>query len=164
MSPELLEELIEQSTNWGGVEQNWLKPTILNLSNIDFWAYVVHHFDQIRVEQDILRYLVSLGIPGPLRGLLWQLFTHSKEQVNEKKYRQLVKLSSPHEKWIQRDLSRTFPKLDYFKERKGRDLLYNVIKAYSICDEQVGYCQGIHFIVGCLLLHVRLFFYFEIEK
>lgn len=64
--------------------------------------------------------------------------------------------SSPHEKLIRRDLPRTFPTLDYFKEQdgEGQDMLFNVIKAYSLFDTHVGYCQGLHFVVGVLLLHV----------
>lgn len=31
----------------------------------------------------------------------------------------------------------------------------NVVKAYSLYDEEVGYCQGLQFIVGPLLLNVR---------
>ena len=30
----------------------------------------------------------------------------------------------------------------------------NVVKAYSLYDEEVGYCQGLQFIVGPLLLNV----------
>lgn len=32
---------------------------------------------------------------------------------------------------------------------------FNVVKAYSIYDEEVGYTQGLQFIVGPLLLNVR---------
>lgn len=33
--------------------------------------------------------------------------------------------------------------------------LFNVLKAYSIMDNEVGYCQGLSFIVGILLIHVN---------
>lgn len=32
---------------------------------------------------------------------------------------------------------------------------FNVVKAYSIYDDEVGYTQGLQFIVGPLLLNVR---------
>lgn len=32
---------------------------------------------------------------------------------------------------------------------------FNVVKAYSLYDEEVGYTQGLQFIVGPLLLNVR---------
>jgi len=45
---------------------------------------------------------------------------------------------------IEKDLQRTFPDLGLFMEpiSSGKNLLYNVLKAYSQYDLQVGYCQG----------------------
>lgn len=78
----------------------------------------------------------------------------------ETTYSTLLKQTSPHEKAIMRDLSRTFPNHEYFKEGgepgtgTGQENLFNVVKAYSLYDEDVGYCQGLQFIVGPLLLNV----------
>jgi hypothetical protein len=36
----------------------------------------------------------------------------------------------------------------------GQEVLYNVIKAFSVYDLEVGYCQGLPFIVGLLLMHM----------
>lgn len=33
--------------------------------------------------------------------------------------------------------------------------LFNTLKAYSILDEEIGYCQGMSFVMGLLLMHVR---------
>lgn len=56
---------------------------------------------------------------------------------------------------IQRDIPRTYPELDFFKDgERGQSLLFNVIKAYSVHDKEVGYCQGSAFIVGLLLLQM----------
>lgn len=38
---------------------------------------------------------------------------------------------------------------DFFKES-----LFNVMKAYSLHDREVGYCQGSAFIVGLLLMQM----------
>lgn len=38
----------------------------------------------------------------------------------------------------------------------GQLALYNLLKAYSLLDEEVGYCQGLSFIAGVLLLHVSI--------
>ena len=61
---------------------------------------------------------------------------------------------SPHERAIRRDLSRTFPEHSFFKERDGvgQESLFNVLKAYSVHDKEVGYCQGSP---GLLLMQVR---------
>eukprot|EP00158_Paraphelidium_tribonemae_P006522 Partr_v1_DN27869_c1_g1_i1_m22500 putative ecotropic viral integration site len=74
----------------------------------------------------------------------------------EDAYVELLKLSSPYEKMIIRDLSRTFPKHEFFKhaDGSGQESLFHVMKAYSLYDPEVGYCQGLSFIVGALLLNM----------
>ena len=63
---------------------------------------------------------------------------------------------SPQESIIQRDIHRTFPAHDYFKDTGGlgQDSLYRISKAYSVLDQEVGYCQGLSFLAAALLLHV----------
>lgn len=63
---------------------------------------------------------------------------------------------SPSESLIQRDVARTFPEHTFFadKEGSGRDALFNVLKAYALYDAELGYCQGMAFVAGLLLLHM----------
>ena len=58
---------------------------------------------------------------------------------------------------IRRDIARTYPEHDFFKEKDGlgQESLFNVMKAYSLHDREVGYCQGSAFIVGLLLMQVK---------
>ena len=99
---------------------------------------------------------IQAGIPAQLRGLCWQLLSASKDEEMEIIYAYYIRQNSPHEKQIRKDLSRTFPQQDYFKDVKGvgQDNLFNVVKAYSLYDEECGYCQGMQFIVGPLLMHM----------
>ncbi|KAG1647227.1 hypothetical protein G6F44_000002 [Rhizopus delemar] len=121
----------------------------------EFWASVITDFHKVlRTDHDKFCAHLSRGIPAPLRGMLWQLFSDAINNNLEEKYRDLLNEPSPYEKLIRRDLPRAFPHVDYFNTKKGEEGLFNVIKAYSLFDEQVGYCQGIHFLVGCLLLHM----------
>lgn len=71
-------------------------------------------------------------------------------------YAYYLRQTSSHEKQIRKDLSRTFPEQDYFRDGKGvgQENLFNVVKAYSLYDEECGYCQGMQFIVGPLLLNM----------
>ena len=64
---------------------------------------------------------------------------------------------SPHERAIRRDLNHTFPEHSFFKERDevGQESLFNVLKAYSVHDKEVGYYQDSPFMVGLLLMQVR---------
>lgn len=62
----------------------------------------------------------------------------------------------PSEQVILRDIHRTFPAHDYFKQAggEGQESLYRISKAYSLYDEEVSYCQGLSFLAAALLLHV----------
>ena len=64
---------------------------------------------------------------------------------------------SPSEATIQRDINRTFPAHDYFRESGGvgQDALFKISKAYAVYDEEIGYCQGFSFLAAALVLHVR---------
>lgn len=108
---------------------------------------------------DLQRALVA-GIPFPLRGTIWQIFSTSKNPDLEQVYTNvLLSTPSPQEKLIRKDINRTFPKQDYFRHKdgpNGQESLFNVCKAYSLYDPEVNYMQGIAFIVGPLLLNVRL--------
>ena len=60
------------------------------------------------------------------------------------------------EKFIKRDVHRTFPEVELFSaaDGLGQHMLYNVLRAYASYDTEVGYCQGTAFIVGSLLMHM----------
>lgn len=107
---------------------------------------------------DAIKELVRRGVPSNLRAKIWKLLAKAQEtspQTSEH-YQSLLRSSSNCEKLIQRDIARTYPEIEYFKDESGpgQEGLFNVIKAYSIHDEEVGYCQGSAFIVGLLLLQL----------
>ena len=60
---------------------------------------------------------------------------------------------------IERDLKRTFPHHEFFvastaKGDAGRAALANILKAYAMHDSKVGYCQGMAFVAGLLLIYL----------
>ena len=97
------------------------------------------------------------GIPHHFRGIAWQLLCDAHESKDKPKYAEYMKTQSACEKVIRRDIARTYPEHDFFKKKDGvgQEALFNVMKAYSIHDREVGYCQGSAFIVGLLLMQVR---------
>ncbi|RCH99778.1 hypothetical protein CU098_003564 [Rhizopus stolonifer] len=130
-----------------------------NSSDIDweFWTALTDDFSAVALK---LPHLVSAklraGIPPKVRGVIWQAMSQSASLNLETVYGQLVAESSPYERIIQRDLARTFPGIEMFKQEggSGQQSLERVLKAYSLYDSLVGYCQGLAFLVGPLLLNM----------
>ena len=123
----------------------------------EFWGTVMSNYQEVaRTQPRDLSRAIQAGIPAALRGMMWQLMSSSKDEEMEIIYAYYLKQTSPHEKAIRRDLNRTFPEQDYFQDGKGigQENLFNVVKAYSLYDPEVGYCQGMQFVVGPLLLNV----------
>jgi hypothetical protein len=62
---------------------------------------------------------------------VWQLLAGTSTTQVHDQYTEYLRQTSPYEKVIIRDISRTYPELDFFKdEGKGQQHLFNVIKAY----------------------------------
>merc|ERR1719422_2790744 len=103
-----------------------------------------------------IKELVRQGIPHHFRGMAWQVLCGAHQSQDKAKYSPLLRTQSACEKVIRRDIARTYPEHDFFKKKGGvgQEALFNVMKAYSIHDREVGYCQGTAFIVGLLLMQM----------
>ncbi|KAM7407112.1 hypothetical protein PAMA_003035 [Pampus argenteus] len=105
------------------------------------------------------------GVPKSRRGEVWLLLSHQhrlchrlphRQHAPDTPYYDLLKQLTAQQHAILVDLGRTFPTHQYFSAQLGTGQLslYNLLKAYSLLDTEVGYCQGISFVAGVLLLHM----------
>ncbi|EGG05010.1 uncharacterized protein MELLADRAFT_78210 [Melampsora larici-populina 98AG31] len=134
-----------------------LEPAPVSLIDWDFWGSVMNDYETVaKKKPKELSRAIQSGIPPALRGMMWQLMSSSKDVELEMEYSRLLNLPCQYEKSITRDLNRTFPQLEYFKESGGvgQDSLLAVCKAFSLYDEEVGYTQGLQFIIGPMLLNM----------
>ncbi|KAK2840034.1 hypothetical protein Q5P01_013774 [Channa striata] len=116
-------------------------------------------------KEEIYRALCQ-GVPKSRRGEIWLLLSHQhrlrhrlpqRQLAPDTPYHDLLKQLTAQQHAILVDLGRTFPTHQYFSAQLGAGQLslYNLLKAYSLLDTEVGYCQGISFVAGVLLLHMR---------
>ena len=124
------------------------------------------------IAHDRLRDLVRRGVPRAKRGAIWKFLIQQEasapfrlpaDAVNDpaievnRPYGELLTLLTIHQHAILIDLARTFPNHPYFNKQlgPGQLSLFNLLKAYSIIDTNVGYCQGLSFVAGILLMHLE---------
>ncbi|XP_043077584.1 ecotropic viral integration site 5 protein homolog isoform X4 [Puntigrus tetrazona] len=120
----------------------------------DIWGDVIKDWDDwCKRKVGQIKVLTRRGVPAHRRPAVWQLLCDVQNVALEQKYSDLLKSSSRSETLILRDLARILPQHQLFHNKVGtcQKQLFNVLKAYSILDQEIGYCQGSVFIVGLLL-------------
>ncbi|XP_064607616.1 TBC1 domain family member 1-like isoform X2 [Liolophura sinensis] len=129
-------------------------------------------------EATVLLNSVKIGVPRTKRGEVWQYLVEQHQHNNPSLaalnptrnqgvgYEDLLKQLTTHQHAILIDLGRTFPGHPYFSPQlgPGQLALFNLLKAYSLLDKEVGYCQGLSFVAGVLLMHMEETVAFETMK
>nr|XP_036233743.1 TBC1 domain family member 4 isoform X2 [Bactrocera oleae] len=136
---------------------------------IERWEQIIER-DSMKIankkDPKVLAQAIKCGVPRSKRGDVWTFLAdqHSMNTapVDTRKfpnfntpYHTLLKNLTEHQHAIFIDLGRTFPNHKFYKDPLGvgQLSLFNLLKAYSILDPELGYCQGLGFICGILLLH-----------
>ncbi|KAF3985817.1 hypothetical protein FT663_01735 [Candidozyma haemuli var. vulneris] len=110
-----------------------------------------------------LMVFLQKGIPFQLRPLIWQKLV----TVNQENHSYIPDSSSmlynnfQHSynadiaKQINKDLGRTFPNIAFFERSDTIKSLQTVLNVYANYDLELGYCQGLLFLVGTLYSQLR---------
>ncbi|KAI9015789.1 rab-GTPase-TBC domain-containing protein [Phycomyces nitens] len=122
------------------------------------WLSIVGKLDAGTAKKDAkLKKLVRSGIPGSVRARAWQFLAGSMDYKKKGYYESLGK-RKPTEIYsvIERDIARCYPDHSQFNDANGQGQLdlRNILKAYSQHNPQVGYCQGMGRLAGCMLMHM----------
>ena len=165
-------ELMEKGDNVNKNSSSITSAPVLVTSNEDFENFLINFNEEVYeiADLDKIRKLLLKGVPNESRDTIWlwlskQYLIRNYKQIQKNKknlnlkydlsYNELLKDNTTHQHAIMIDLGRTFPMHPNFSQKfsAGQLALFNVLKAYSILDPDVGYCQGLSFIVGILLIH-----------
>ncbi|AAS53213.2 AFL161Cp [Eremothecium gossypii ATCC 10895] len=147
---EFLQTIQPEEKKKGDVEELDEEEEEMRKIDWQFWTSVVNNFATVAKNDSAkLEEKVSDGIPKQIRGIIWQLISNSKSKEIRQLYQDLLQIPSEHEKAIQRDISRT-----KFIPVDKTESLFNVLKAYSLFDPEVGYTQGMAFVTAPLLINV----------
>ncbi|XP_010190644.1 PREDICTED: TBC1 domain family member 4 isoform X2 [Mesitornis unicolor] len=130
---------------------------------------------KIRCDMEDIHSTLKEGVPKSRRGEVWQFLAvqhrvrhrlPNKQQPPDISYKELLKQLTAQQHAILVDLGTSFPTHPYFSAHLGAGQLslFNLLKAYSLLDKEVGYCQGISFVAGVLLLHMSEEQAFEMLK
>ena len=121
-------------------------------------------------KQEFIHFM-QFGLPNSFRPLAWNIVNNinCSNDINYVINNNIYNYNNLYKKFlfsflektksglIYRDVKRTFP-LQYYnsvnklKKENDEKSLYNVLKAFWNIDEEIGYCQGMNYITGFLLI------------
>ena len=107
------------------------------------WQDMLEHYKKYQtLKKYKLKSRTRKGVPDNLRSYVWQLFAEKDKLVTELT--------------IIKDLDRTFPMCQLFKEKygKGQRKLYRVLSNYSKYNKKLGYVQGMGYLAAIFLLYM----------
>lgn len=105
--------------------------------------------------------LLNQGIPFQLRSTIWKKYFLINYNNEIPETSQLVYMNFQHSyntetsDQINKDLNRTFPTISFFRDQNNIKQLEVVLNVYANYDVELGYCQGLLFLVGTLFYHFK---------
>jgi len=131
--------------------------------SMEEWRLLLSNSKDFQIEQPRLYSSLHQGVPRDLRKRIWLYLANvdKLKQENAKKgitYKSLLQMKCAESYRIHKDIPRTFPNHEFFMENRKDRLqhLENVLHAYANYDPEVGYTQGMNFLVGTLIYYMHL--------
>ncbi|KAI2795275.1 hypothetical protein POX_a01880 [Penicillium oxalicum] len=127
------------------------------MTELEFWAALVADYPQTAQRLPTLTSnKIQQGVPPPLRGVVWPSLAGARDPALVEDFQRLSGESSPYDGLIGKDIGRSFPNVEMFRDPngEGQQMLARVLRCFSLYDSQIGYCQGLGFVVGPLLMHM----------
>uniref|UniRef100_UPI0037E70D09 growth hormone-regulated TBC protein 1-A isoform X1 n=1 Tax=Semicossyphus pulcher TaxID=241346 RepID=UPI0037E70D09 len=122
------------------------------------WSKLLKGKNKVQKNVKLKRY-VRKGIPNEHRALIWLASSGAQDKLEKNPGYYQSLLGAQHDpklvETICTDLNRTFPDNVQFRKTRNpclQKVLYNVLLAYGTHNPSVGYCQGMNFIAGYLLI------------
>nr|XP_057944569.1 growth hormone-regulated TBC protein 1-A [Doryrhamphus excisus] len=122
------------------------------------WSKLLKGKHKVQRNVKLKRY-IRKGVPNEHRALIWMATSGAQDQLEKNTGYYQSLLGAQHDpkmvESIATDLNRTFPDNVQFQTTSNPCLqkaLYNVLRAYGHHNPTVGYCQGMNFIAGFLLI------------
>ncbi|KAL0963513.1 hypothetical protein UPYG_G00307420 [Umbra pygmaea] len=117
---------------------------------------------KVKVENNLkVKRYVRKGVPNEHRAQIWMAASGAQAQMekNPGYYQSLLGMDQQRdpklEETVRTDMHRTFPDNVHFRNSSEtclQNVLYNVLLAYGCHNPSVGYCQGMNFIAGYLII------------
>lgn len=111
------------------------------------------------IAKPIMEELWHVDIGPSRRGAAWRslllggITLQQRSGTHQDNYERLCETPSPYDSTIKRDVHRTLPQEELFREKngKGQTSLFRILRALAIrlCD--IGYCQSLNFVVATLI-------------
>lgn len=145
------------SIRYSLASDNGMPKEVPPMTELEFWTAIVQDYPSTAARLPTLTATkMRSGIPPPLRGVVWSSMAGARDKDLEDAFEQLLGEKSPYEGIINKDVGRSFPGVELFRdaEGEGQKMLGRVLKCFSLQDKDIGYCQGLGFLVGPLLMNM----------
>lgn len=105
----------------------------------------------MREHPDRFHRRVRRGIPPEFRWRVWKAAVRLDDAWPSVDYHSLCEKETQWTPSIVMDVTRTFPDVKAFDDVQ-QQRLKRVLNAYASCNPEIGYCQGMNYVAGLLLL------------